>query len=255
MGNQIFRSIVSAADIRESSDETLDISKGDSQLLYGESFEALELLIDHVYGRSLVDNYCGYIHKDMLKLEAAPPTHFVDTNLAHIYSGPDFKSRPVKLLPFMSRTYIQDENRTNDFVQIDKDQWIFCSAIKPLTELKKENKIIDTAKMFYGAPYLYGGRSILGIDCSSLVQLCILRSGIEACPADADQQEPVLGQTVSIDQAQPGDIAYFEGHTGIMLEHNQVLNATARYMKVVIEPLEQLIDAYGKITSLKRLTF
>jgi hypothetical protein len=142
----------------------------------------------------------------------------------------------------------------NGFVEIDGNLgWVFSDHLRPIRQLPAADKL-SLAQLFMDTPYLYAGRSAFGIDCSGLIQL-VLQAHHIACPRDTDQQESHfrnLGYCIT-SEPQSGDLVYFKGHVGIMNDHQTTLSATARAMKVVIEPLSHLQEIYGPVTSLIRL--
>jgi len=229
------------------------ISNGDSQLIYGESFIVKESRGAYVYGYSALDGYKGCVMRDQLVKNAPELTHFINTRLSHIYAYPSFKSRPLMPISFLSRIALNGEIE-GDFSQTSDGDWIFTKHISPIVDFKKADNLGDIAMIFLGTPYLYAGRTSMGLDCSALVQLSMIAAGYD-CPArDSGDQEKTIGNTVDIGEIKRGDIIFFKGHVGIMVDDKSIINATARSMNTLIEPLETLAnDCYGGITSIKRL--
>jgi cell wall-associated NlpC family hydrolase len=114
-----------------------------------------------------------------------------------------------------------------------------------------ESDFAAVAQRFVGAPYVWGGKTASGIDCSGLVQVALQAAGVEA-PRDTDMQEAALGKIVN--DVQRGDLVFWKGHVGVMLDETQILHANAHHMAVAIE---KLADAIARIdhpvTSIKRL--
>ncbi|MCF8496109.1 MAG: C40 family peptidase [Alphaproteobacteria bacterium] len=248
-----YRIIDPVADLYEKDQSGQGIGKKDSQLLFGEGFEGALQKEGWVHGRSLVDGYEGWVRESALRPETREASHFVDRILSALYPQPDFKTRPVMVLGFLSRLLVpQDGASENGFVQVPGHGWVFADHIRPVADLHAPADLLDTARKFLGMPYLYGGRSALGIDCSGLVQLCVLRRGLP-CPRDSGDQEASLGLSVPAGSRQLGDLVFFKGHVGIMAEDDNILNATARSLDVRLEKLADLIRAYGEITAVKRI--
>lgn len=113
-------------------------------------------------------------------------------------------------LSFLSRMHISDDTETEGFVRLDDGGWVFKDHIKPIAELKQTPPDpVDTALRFIGTPYLYGGRTSTGLDCSALIQLALLRAGLlDKCPRDTTEQEPLLGKDVTGAAHQKGDIVF-----------------------------------------------
>lgn len=249
MVGNLFSVITPTADIQAAPHATQSISNNDSQLLFGESFNVIGAEGEWLRGVSMVDDYEGFIHVSKIAPQAAEPTHFVDVKLTHIYPMPDFKSHPIKSLSMLSRLAPEGASE-NGFVRAGKG-WIFEAHIKPIQEMQ-QTAPLDTALAFTGTPYLYGGRSALGIDCSGLVQIALMRAG-HTCLRDSGPQSKTIGSAIEGRNFKAGDFIFFKGHVGIMVDQDRILNATARTMDTRIETLDTLIDFYGEITAARRL--
>lgn len=248
-----YRVAVTVADIIEYPDELQSIGKNDSQLIYGEriTIENKNAPEGWVYVSSCIDDYKGHIRKDFIQAVTGPDTHFVEAIASHIYPEPSFKTRPVMPLSFLSRLRITDETETDGFVKLDDGGWVFKEHILPVSELKSTDHV-ETALRFLGTPYLYGGRTSTGIDCSALVQLSMMRNG-EKCVRDSGPQKDSLGKDITGKNLQYGDFVFFPGHVGIMQDKKNVINANARHMAVSVEPLDELIKVYGPMIGTRRL--
>jgi cell wall-associated NlpC family hydrolase len=118
---------------------------------------------------------------------------------------------------------------------------------------------IAIARSFLDMPYVWGGRGGAGIDCSGLVQRALAGRGI-AAPRDSDMQKAALGELLEETQSlQPGDLIFFPGHVGMMIDGDQLIHATRHHSKTVIEPLATVVarvqqknDGIG-ITARKRV--
>lgn len=257
MAQEFHRVAVTVADIVKNPSDPGKISGNDSQLIYGERVQIGNQKAPEgwAYVTSCIDDYKGFIKKDFLQAVTEPDTHFVEALSTHIYPEPSFKARPIMPLSFLSRLQAQDMSETDGFIRLDDNKgWVFKDHIKPLAELKNDAPDpVDTALRFMGTPYLYGGRTSAGLDCSALIQLSLLRAGLlDTCPRDTTEQEPLLGKDVTGSALQKGDIVFFPGHVGIMKDEKSVINATARKMATVTEPLGDLVKTYGPVTSTRR---
>lgn len=255
MAKNIYTVATTVADILDNPENGPVIGRRDSQILYGETFEAEREQGDWVYGTSLIDGYKGYARKEFLK-HAKPekqPAHFVDALASHIYPQPSFKTRPTLALSFLSRLRFDENAEEKDgFIELaDGQGWVFKAHIKPLAELKSADPA-ETALRFAGVPYLYSGRTSQGLDCSGLVQLALMRCGI-FCPKDADQQENAIGKEIKKEELKRGDLVYFPGHVGMMVDESRIINATTRTMAVTIEPFDKMVKNYPKITAMRRV--
>lgn len=232
-------------------------SETSNELLFGEQVEILETHGDFHVVENQADGYEGYIHAGALSDVLFEPTHAITAQQAYLYSAPDFKSPPLGSLPFEAKIRIENEDeREAGFVQTAHDGWVFHKDIRAIDGFSYD--FVKTAKRFLHAPYLWGGRTAAGLDCSSLVQLSMMAAGIP-CPRDTGEQAEELGAPAAFQSAadfkaiKAGDIVYFPGHVGIMLDSTKLLNATSRHMRVVVEDLFDLIGIYGEITALRRI--
>lgn len=228
------------------------ITNKDSQLLFGEKFEVEEEHGAYVYGQGTHDNYKGYVERVNLVKNAPKANAIVQVKSTHIYDEADFKSRPDIHLPFLSQVTIT-ENHKNGFIALDSHGWIFADHLTAIDDFKMPDDIAQTATMFLGTPYLYGGRSTFGIDCSGLVQQVLLAHGHKDIPRDSADQQKSLEKSVPKDKIQRNDIVFFKGHVGIMMDEEFILNATARHMTTVIENLNTLEEAYNGIAHISRI--
>lgn len=247
---------VPVADLVDKPARTPVISSRSSQMLFGEMLETLAEQAGWVRGRCLTDGYEGWVHRSQLRPLAQTATHFSDLPWTHIYPQPDFKTRPVMGIGFLSRLTVNEDIEKDGFVSVPGVGWVYARHIKPLTAMNNVDPVY-TAMRFLGCPYLYGGRTALGIDCSGLMQLALNRAGI-FCPRDSGPQEKALGAAIARAQVNKGDLVFFPGHVGMMIDNQHIINASARTMCIEVERLDDLDRIYaatGKpgITAIKRI--
>jgi len=223
---------VSVADLRDAPE-----GKRDRQIIYGEDFRVVEMRDGWAYGCAQKDGYAGYLHAVDL-VEKRKPTHFVSARSSHIYPEPDFKSEEIAPLSFGSRLVIVAEG--DRFAELSSGKFIPRPHIAPIDQLFDDP--IEAAERFMGVPYLWGGNSIWGLDCSGLVQMALLACGVD-CPGDADMQQASIGVAIG-DNGKPqrGDLFFWKGHVGLIRDENTLLHANAHHMAVVDEPLDQAIE-------------
>lgn len=173
-----------------------------------------------------------------------------------IYSAPDIKSPPLDALPFGAEVHIISADA--QFSQTDSG-YIFSRHLAP--DNQPLGGFVDLAEIFLHTPYLWGGKTDMGIDCSGLAQVALAAAGV-ASPRDTDMMEAALGRPVDVDESlrglQRGDLVFWRGHVGIMQSEEMLLHANAHFMMVTSEPLRVARDriranARSEITSARRV--
>ena len=223
-----------------------------SQLLYGDLFLVLEDRSGYAFGQSVSDGYCGYVRGDLLA-PAQDATHWVASPQTHLYPGANMKLMTQGALYFASEVAVEDTE--GSWSKLSSGMYVPSSHLLPVTT--RLNDPVDVADLFLGTPYLWGGSSRYGIDCSGLVQLAWRACGKE-CPRDSDLQEAELGRVLEQgEEPRRGDLAFWKGHVGIITAPNRMLHANAFHMSVAYEPLDEAIARIseaggGPVTSLKR---
>jgi cell wall-associated NlpC family hydrolase len=220
-----------------------------SELLWGEAFDAIELGGGWAWGRSVHDGYSGYVQASALAPAAAEPTYRVSERLALVFAAPSIKAPVTRRLPFGARLHVTRAD--GRFLELEGGGFVHDRHAAPVTV--RETDPVAIAETFLGAPYGWGGRSEAGIDCSGLVQIALQACGI-ACPRDSDQQRERVGS--ALDVAAPlsrGDLVFFPGHVGIMADGDGLLHANAYWMRVVTEPLADVVARGNQITAVRRL--
>jgi len=222
-----------------------------SQLLYGEHFIVYDIRDGWAWGQAARDQYVGYCRADALSPDLYPTTHHLANLSSHIYPAPDPKSPPVGRIYMMSGLSVLSEAPEKGFVQLADGNWIYATHI---ARDYGSDPVSEALKFLY-SPYLWGGRSCAGIDCSGLVQLAFQAAGV-AVPRDSDLQAQTIGRALMDDDVpQHGDLAFFPGHVGFMLDDMHLLHANAHHMRVSIDPLREVIDIVSFQTDEPPLTF
>jgi len=206
------------------------------QLLLGDSILLLGERGAYSCVRSEKDGYHGFVHSSTIE---APinPTHFVSVASTHVYSEPDLKSRDRESLSFTSRLAVSE--KVGAFFNTNRG-WVPAQHLKPVSF--RFSDPVAVAEIFLGVPYLWGGNSSQGIDCSGLVQVACLACGL-SCPADSDQQECSLGKFLSDSQPlKRGDIMFWKGHVAWMVNERHILHANVASMSVSLELLDKACE-------------
>jgi len=208
------------------------------------------------WGQLATDLYVGWLPANALVPPGALPTHKVAALRTFAFPGPSIKLPPIEALPLGARLAIA---RTQDAMAVTQS-----GAYVPATHLKpidfNEPDFVAVAERFLGVPYLWGGKTVLGLDCSGLVQIALSACGI-LCPRDSDMQERALGTPVAaaadFSDLRRGDLVFWSGHVAIVRDRGSLLHANAFHMAVVIEPIADAIarirSAGGEITSVRRI--
>ncbi len=238
---EAFHVIVPHAPLRPRPEAAASI---DTEILYGEAFTVYEDRKDGwLWGQLETDGYVGYVPRAALTRGAAPPaTHRVSVPRSHLYPAPDLKRPPVIALSMGALLEVTDVSSDGKWLALSCGRFIFAAHVSPLGV--KAPDIVAVAESFLGTPYLWGGRSADGIDCSGLVQLALASAGIRA-PRDSDLQ---AGFGTGVAQAARGDILCYRGHVALDRGDGTLVHATASYMAVVVErraALEDRIRAEG----------
>lgn len=225
----------------------------DRQLLFGAAVEVLEVDNGFAFVRNPVDGYVGYVGASKIRAHVAP-THRIVSNAAQVYPRPDIKTVPFLTLPYLAEVAV--DGWTAGFARLATGGNVPEQFLQSVSVLAGDP--VATAERFLGAPYLWGGNSIWGLDCSGLVQAALRSAGL-ACPADSDLQQAATGTELSAEAAmQRGDLVFWSGHVGILRTPDTLLHANAHHMRVTAEPLAEVIarvaDAGGgPVTARKRV--
>ncbi|MFD0988117.1 NlpC/P60 family protein [Methyloligella solikamskensis] len=188
------------------------------------------------------DGYVGYLKMEGLAEDAPKPTHRLTALRSYLYPKPDIKTPPLDLIN-MNALLVAD-GKEGPFLPLATGGYVFARHAKPLQTAAED--YVAIAEMFLGTPYLWGGKTSLGLDCSGLVQLSLQAAGFD-CPRDTDMQRGALGEKVEdLADLRRGDIVFWPGHVGIMRSTIALLHANAHHMAVAVEPLE---DAKARIAS------
>jgi len=206
------------------------------ELVYGESFEALESAGDFVWGRAARDGYVGYAPADALAPASDAATHRVAAIRTYAFAEPRVRSSAHG--PFSLNALVAVEAEEGAFSRAADGAWFWTAHLAPIGAFERDPASI--AERFLGAPYLWGGRTSVGLDCSGLIQQALYACG-RACPRDADLQL-AEGRDVARAEASRGDLVGWRGHIGLLLDETRLIHANSHHMAVVIEPLEAVIE-------------
>ena len=235
----------------------------DTQLLCGEAVTVYDEADGWAWVQNATDDYVGYVESAALGPEVLPSTHSVAVLRTFLYPEPDLKTPPLDCLSMTSPVTVAGTKDRFSEVRLatpGAGGWIYASHLTANGDVEPD--YLETAQQFLGAPYLWGGKNSLGIDCSGLVQVALARAGIP-CPRDSYMQATNLGVEVPVGAGtytpRRGDIIQFPGHCAIATDETMVINANAHAMLVTIEPLADLLGRVNEesggrgITAVRRL--
>jgi len=204
------------------------------------------------WGQLETDGYVGWLSANALGKAGKAPTHKVSVPRTLGFPGPDIKLTPAVALPMGARLAIV---RQDERFAVTANGW-HVPAMHLAPFKAKQNDFVAIAEEFLNAPYLWGGKTSLGLDCSGLVQVALQAAGI-ACPRDSDMQELALGKLSSLGELRRGDLVFWKGHVAIARNGESLLHANAYHMMVAIEPAAEAVArikaAGSDVTSVKRL--
>ena len=227
-----------------------------TEALFGERVTAYEECEGWAWVQLAGDGYVGYLPDSALSAHLHPATHRVSAIGTHLYPAADFKSAPSVPLSLNAALSVAETGPA--FARLAVGRFVPVAHIAERDRFAPD--FVTVAEAFIGVPYVWGGKTRLGVDCSGLLQLAMHAAGL-ACPRDSDMQQAEVGSVVSVagdlGGLMRGDLVFWAGHIGIMLDAVRLLHANAHHMAVAVEPIQVAADRIARsgstVTAVKRI--
>jgi len=223
-----------------------DLARGiDTELLLGEDVTVFDRANGWCWVKAASDGYVGYLPEAALTEAQAAPTHIVTVQRTFLYPEAELRKPYKTVLSIGSRVRIvgEAETRGNRYAMLEDGTAIFAKHVQPIGA-GEGGDYVDIATRFLETPYLWGGRSGLGIDCSGLIQLSMLMTGRSA-PRDTDMQSASLGAPVDRSDLRRGDLVFWKGHVAVLEDPETIVHANGHTMTVARENFEDAIKRIG----------
>lgn len=227
----------------------------ENEALFGEVVTVYDEVEGWAWGQLGRDGYVGYMPVAALSREVRPATHKVSAIGTFLYPAPDIKTPPIMHLSITAPLAVAEH--VDRFYRLAGGGFVIDRHVSEQSRSGRD--FVDIAERLIGTPYLWGGRTRVGIDCSGLVQVSMEAAGMTA-PRDTDMQQAKLGSSVpissSLEGLQRGDLVFWPGHVGIMCDGVMMVHANAHHMAVSVEPLADAVHRISRsgceISAIKR---
>lgn len=227
----------------------------DTQGLMGERVRVFDVREGWAWLQLEADGYVGYAAEDDLGALQSTPTHRIAVPSTFMFPAPDIKSQPVVTLTMNAKVAVIGGDER--FAHLANGRFVVARHLKPISE--SEADFVAVAEAYLHVPYLWGGKSVRGLDCSGLMQLSLEAAG-RVAPRDSDMQEQQLGEALPKDDLnglKRGDLVFWAGHVGVMTDAEMLLHANGHFMQVTHEPLRTAVERIARgnspVTTIKRL--
>jgi len=231
----------------------------DTQFIHGDDVLVFDETPGWAWLQSKRDGYVGYVAQSALGVRAHAPTHRVIVPRTFVYPGPDLRFARAGELSMGALVTVtgQAETRGTAYALLSSGQALVAGHLAPVEALADD--YVSVAETFLNTPYLWGGVSGFGIDCSGLVQLSMLMTGRKVL-RDTDMQEASLGEKIvpgpDFSGLRRGDLVFWKGHVAIMTDAAEMIHANGHTMMVSREGLREAVERigylYGGPTSFRR---
>jgi len=228
-----------------------------TQIIYGDDVTVYDEAGNWAWVQNNRDGYVGYLPSGILSGDMQQPTHKVTALSTFAYGQPNLKTPLPYKLYMNSRLLVVGE--VDDFMQLADGRFVHKAHVGVLADIADD--FVSVAERYVEVPYLWGGRTSDGIDCSGLVQVAYEFAGL-SCPRDSDMQQELDGRDLDLggmEEMQRGDLIFWKGHVAIMVNDMMLLHANAHYMKVAIETFHKVVsrvaaEGGGDLIAIRRPT-
>jgi cell wall-associated NlpC family hydrolase len=229
----------------------------DTQALCGERVTVYDEEEGWAWGQLERDGYVGYLPASALAPQPVAATHRVATRATFVYPAANMKVPPLAALPFGAEVAVAEAS--GDFARLSRGGFVFARHLAKIGDRAPD--FVAVAETMLGAPYLWGGKTPAGLDCSGLVQVSLHAAG-KTAPRDTDMQARQLGAPLALGDDLPplrrGDLVFWKGHVGVMRDAETLLHANGYHMLVASELLREArariaANSFGAITAIRRL--
>ena len=229
----------------------------ETQAIFGEDVMVYEDHEGWAWGQLLDDGYVGYMPANALRAALPRQTHRVVVPRSFVYPEAGMKQPVQCALPLGAKVTAVEVR--GDYLRLEEGGFVFARHLAPIDATAPD--FVAIAEQFLHVPYLWGGRTSAGLDCSALLQLALRAAGHSA-PRDSDMVEAWAGQALDVGPElsglQRGDLVFWRGHCGMMRDAHVLLHANGHHMQVASEPLREARDrimarSFGPVTSFRRM--
>jgi cell wall-associated NlpC family hydrolase len=221
-----------------------DLARGiDTELLRGESLRVFDRAEGFAWVQADWDGYVGYLPEEMIG-PPVEPTHRIAAPRTFLYPAAELRKPPIAALSMGSLVAVvgEAETRGTRYFLLSGGEAVIAAHCLPVGENIGDDYVAVAAR-FIETPYLWGGRSGFGIDCSGLVQLALMMTGRKA-PRDSDMQAS-FGKEIGRDDLTRGDLVFWKGHVGIIEDEQTLLHASGHTMTVARENFDAAVKRIG----------
>ena len=228
-----------------------------TEALFGETVTVYDEHDGWAWVQLAGDGYVGYVPASALSVRVRQATHRVKALGTALYPAADIKSCPSLHLSMNALLTVTEPGET--FARLDDGRFVPAAHVVERDRFAAD--FVAVAEAFLGVPYVWGGKTRLGVDCSGLLQVALAAAG-HACPRDSDMQLAEVGEALAgndpVADRRRGDIVFWPGHVGIMRDAGHLLHANAYHMAVAVETLRDAAPRIARtgaaVTAVKRIS-